>query len=80
MTTKYIGWKIVLNFFRWVTWSINVMYWLFRGLWGGRLGLKVLFGCKTFYPKYTVNPDTGALGRDYTFYWDPITVQIKETC
>lgn len=56
------------------------MYWLFRGLWGGRLGLKVLFGCKTFYPKYTVNPDTGALGRDYTFYWDPITVQIKETC
>lgn len=73
-----IGWKVALNIVRWITWSINVMYWLFRGLWGGRLGVKVLFGCRTFYPKYVVDPDTGVVGRDRGFSWDPVKVQVAD--
>lgn len=79
VSTVSFGWKTALNFVRWLTWSINVMYWLFRGVWGGRLGIKVLFGCDTFYPRYSVDQYTGELTRSREISWDPIAVQLRHT-
>lgn len=78
--TSFCGWKLVLFSTRYYCWTKNFMYWAFRNMWVGKLGLRILFGCRKFYPVYMVNADTGELGEYNGIERTPIAFQVAETC
>jgi hypothetical protein len=49
-------WRITLYFIRYFCWTKNIMYYAFRNMTVGKLGILNIFWCRKYHPIYMVNP------------------------
>lgn len=77
INSNYHGWRIVLMFLTWYTWTMNVMFFLFANAISGPLGIRALLSMNKFHPDVEINSKTGKISPNY-YEVTPVYLKLKK--